>query len=362
VARILLPVLALAAAAFAQSPASVLVVVNRNSPVSRRIADYYAFRRSIPRGNVCKIDAPDRETISRAVYDRTVAAPIAACLKSRRLVETVLYIATTLGVPLRIENTSGQGADRDEAAVDSELAALYADLHGARHGLNGPMRNPFFGRVDQRFRHPEVPIYLVCRLAAYDFDGVKGMIDRSLEAMNRGRVVLDMKSNTDAEGDNWLRQAAARLPEGRVVLDDSTRVIEGERDVIGYAGWGSNDPNRKQRFLRFQWLPGAIATEYVSSDGRTLARPPDDWNTTTCKDPAHFFAGSPQSLSADYLLEGAAGVSGHVAEPYLAFTPRPNILFPAYLGGRTLAESFYLAIPAVSWQNIVLGDPLCRLR
>src|SRR5204863_243570 len=38
---------------------------------------------------------------------------------------------------------------------------------------------------------------------------------------------------------------------------------------------------------------------------------------------------------------------------------RPQILFPAYLSGFNLAESFYLAMPFLSWQDIVVGDPLC---
>ena len=49
----------------------------------------------------------------------------------------------------------------------------------------------------------------------------------------------------------------------------------GEKQVIAYASWGSNDPNRKQRHLGFEWLPGAIATEYVSTNGRTFAKPPE---------------------------------------------------------------------------------------
>ncbi len=358
----LLPAFALAAAAaFAQSPDTVLVVFNRAAPVSRRIAEYYVARRHIPAANVCPIDAPPQETIYREAYDRTIAAPVAQCLKSRGLIEKVLYIATALGVPLRIDGPGGLTTDR--ASVDSELAALYIDLHGtAGHPQEGPLRNPFFDRTQQPFRHPGVPIYLVCRLAAYDVEGVKALIDRSLAARNRGRVILDMQSNSDQPGDNWLRRAAALLPKDRVLLDQTERVIEGEKDVIGYAGWGSNDSHRKRRFLKFQWLPGALATEYVSTDGRTFQRPPENWNLTSWTDRAHWFAGSPQSLAADFLVEGATGASGHVFEPYLAMTPRPDLLFPAYLAGRNLAESFYLSLPAISWQNIVIGDPLCRLK
>jgi uncharacterized protein (TIGR03790 family) len=111
----------------------------------------------------------------------------------------------------------------------------------------------------------------------------------------------------------------------------------------------------------FAFLPGALVTEFVSTDGRTFEEPPAGWNITSWADKGGYFAGSPQSLSADFIRQGATGVSGHVYEPYLTFTVRPDLLFPAYLGGRTLAESYWAAIPALSWMNVVVGDPLCRL-
>jgi uncharacterized protein (TIGR03790 family) len=146
-----------------------------------------------------------------------------------------------------------------------------------------------------------------------------------------------------------------------VTLDETENVLYDQRDVIGYAAWGSNDPNRKNRFVRFHWLPGAIATEYVSTNGRTFQRPPDTWNISTWKDTLRYFAGAPQTLTADYIHEGATGCSGHVAEPYLIATPRPDLVLPAYYSGRNLAESYYLGIRGLSWQNIVVGDPLCQL-
>ena len=102
-------------------------------------------------------------------------------------------------------------------------------------------------------------------------------------------------------------------------------------------------------------------TEYVSTNGRTFERPPEDWNISNWQSRELWFHGSPQTLTADYILEGATGASGHVHEPYLAMTPRPDLLLPAYYQGRNLAESYYLAIPRLSWQNIVVGDPLCSL-
>jgi len=357
--RALLPLLA-AGVALAQGPENVLIVVNRASPVSVRIGEYYRARRGIPQANVCIIDARADETTTRREYNETIDAPVAACLKSRRLEEKILYIATTLGVPLRIDG--GGGRDGDQAAVDSELALLYEDLHGVRHEVRGALSNPFFGMRDAPFGHPRFPMYLVCRLAEYDFEEVKGMIDRALVARNRGRVVIDLNADDNDPGNEWLRNTALLLPKERVVFDHTKEVLYGQRGVIGYAAWGSNDSNRKRRFLGFEWLPGAIVTEFVSTDGRTFVRPPDSWNFTSWKDRAHWFADSPQGLSADYIHEGATGASGHVAEPFLRLTPRPDFLLPAYLSGRTLAESYYLAIPALSWQNIVIGDPLCRLK
>jgi uncharacterized protein (TIGR03790 family) len=349
-----------AACCFGQTAENVLVVVNQSSNVSRRIGEYYIHKRQVPLANLCRIKTTAAEEIPRAVYENEIERPIARFLRSHRLEEKILYIATSLGVPLKIRG-EGEGMGTESAAIDSELTLLYGKLHGAKFRTAGLVPNPFFRQMQARFEHPRFPIYLVTRLAAYDFAEVQAMIDRSLAARNGGKFVFDLKAGGGDGANEWLREAAHALPEDRVVLDETATVLYNQRDVIGYAGWGSNDRDRKQRMLGFSWLPGAIATEFVSSDGRTFARPPDSWNITTFEDKAHFFGGSPQTLSADYIHEGASGCSGHVYEPYLAATPHPQYLFPAYFSGRNLAESYYLSIPGLSWQNIVVGDPLCRI-
>lgn len=339
-----------------------MVVVNSNSPLSRKIAEYYVRKRGIPTRNLCLIQTTTDELIPRQVYEREIAGPIAGCLKNKGLTEQIEYLVTTLGVPLGIRGT--EGLDGDESSVDSELTLLYSVLHGTKYKVNGPVPNPFFGAREATFHRPAHPIYLVTRLAAYSLEDVQGMIDRSLAAVNRGVVVLDLSSEEGKPGNDWLRTAAILLPEDRVVFDESPQVLIGQKNVIGYASWGSNDRNRKTRTTRFQWLPGAIMTEYVSTNGRTFERPPETWGLSSWKpaDQPKWFKGSPQTLIGDYLAEGVTGAAAHVFEPYLQFTPRPDHLFPAYLSGRTLGESFYLAIPALSWKNIVLGDPLCQLR
>jgi tetratricopeptide (TPR) repeat protein len=56
---------------------------------------------------------------------------------------------------------------------------------------------------------------------------------------------------------------------------------------------------------------------------------------------------------------GVTGVAGFVSDLYLENVVRPEILFPAYLAGHNLIESYYLALPDLSWHAVIIGDPLC---
>jgi uncharacterized protein (TIGR03790 family) len=360
VGLVLLLVFTLVSNARAQTGENVLLVANRNHPVSLQIAEYYRPRRSVPVRNVCYLAATSGEEIDWKTYENEIERPIADCLKNAGLQEKVLYIVTTLGIPLKIDG-AGRQFETQRASVDSELTLLYGKLQGKSFQREGALRNPFFMEREAPFRHPQYPIYLVARLAAYDLAAVKAMIDRSLAARNRGRFLLDLKSRDHDEGNDWLRGASRALPPDRTLLDESRNVLYDQRNVIGYASWGSNDPNRSRRHLGFQWLPGAIAVEFVSTNGRTFKPPPKDWKYTTWLDRLNFFAGSPQGLSGDLLQEGATGTSGNVYEPYLVASARPDYLFPAYYQGRNLIESFYLSLMHLSWQSVVLGDPLCSL-
>ncbi len=352
--------LAGAVAVPAQTASQVVVVVNDASALSRTVGEYYARARSIPSGQVCRIRTREVEEISREDYDKEVESAIARWLVRQGMVDQALVLVTTAGVPLKIRGGGGMSASA--ASVDSELAALYGKLKGRPAPLPGPLANPYYASRREAFTHPSFPIYMVSRLAGYEFEDIRAMVDRSLKAENRGLVVLDMKEGGYGEGEDWLRRAALKLPKERVVLEESGTVVSGIRGVIGYAAWGSNDKNRKTRVVDLGWLAGGVATEYVSTNGRTFVEPPASWNIGRWGLTAGYWAGSPQSLTADWIRAGATAATGHVYEPYLSFTPRPEELFLAYVvEGRTLAESYFRAAPAVSWMNILIGDPLCRL-
>ena len=354
--------LALAAAIplAAQSADNVLLVVNQRDASSRQIADYYRQRRSVPAGNVCTIATTSNEEIQWPTYQQEIERPIGECLKKNGLAEKILYIVTTLGVPLKIDG-NGNAQLTERASVDSELTLLYGKLKGMHYPRPGMLPNPYFMKRDELFSHPRFPIYLVTRLAAWDITDVRAMIDRSLQAKNVGHFVVDLGDHNEGGGNEWLKTAAILLPAERTVIDETRKVLYFQPDVIGYASWGSNDGNRKIRILGFRWLPGAVATEFVSTNGRTFKRPPDNWTYTTWGDKAHQWEGSPQGLTGDLIHEGVTGASGNVYEPYLVGCVRPDYLLPAYYQGHNLAESFYVAMPFLSWQGIVVGDPLCSL-
>ena len=350
--------------AHAQGPENVLLVVNKDSKVSRAVGQYYQQRRNIPASQVCTIRTLDQDEIDRVTFEDEIRKPILKCLTKGALQDRVLYIVLTKGVPLKIKRAE----DNDHASVDSELTLAYQDLLGLPRRFKGGSPNPYFNlssRGDfQRFSHRAFQMYLVTRLDGYDLEDVRALIDRGLSPSRQGRFVLDLSDDNNKTGNNWLREAADRLkavgiPESHIRLETTTAFLTGEKEVLGYASWGSNDWFNRSRVLNNTWANGALMVEFVSTDARTFERPPKKWTIGRWDDPpGTFFDGSPQSLIADYIHEGVTGVAGNVYEPYLNACARPQVLFPAYVSGLNLAESFYAALPLLSWQTVVIGDPL----
>jgi uncharacterized protein (TIGR03790 family) len=358
--------LLVAGSAHAQTADNVLLLVNENSPASLDIGNYYAQKRSIPPSNIVRLKAATTDTTERLEYLRTIEAPLAAFLASRRLQDQILYIVLTKGFPLRIAGTG----DRDGtlASVDSELTLLYRKMVGETVPQLGRVDNPYFlgGRPmaeAKPFVRTGWDIYLVTRLDGFTVSDVHGLIDRALAPSREGIVVLDDKATyLDRGGDRWLSEATERLRRGSHedrVLHETTRTVAATtQPVLGYYSWGSNDPANQQRHFGMNFVAGAIGGMFVSTDGRTFNEPPADWRPSEPTG-GRLFNGSFQSLAGDLIRDGITGVAAHVAEPLLDATIRPQILFPAYFAAMNLAESFYLAMPFLSWRTVIVGDPLC---
>jgi uncharacterized protein (TIGR03790 family) len=349
----------------AQTAENVAVVVNEASADSQRIAEHYRIARGVPAVNVFRINTTTEESIERDAYVRTIEQPLATAIRRANLQDRILYLVLTKGVPLRITGTTGLKGT--SGSVDSELTLLYRRMAGQPVSNAGSVDNPYYlggKEISEaiRFSHNEYDIFLVTRLDAYTADDVIALIDRAQRAQREGRVVLDQRGAVGGPGDDWMQRAAERLAkqgqEERVLLESTSRPARGIETVLGYYAWGSADPENRVRKVRMSFMPGSLAANLASFDARTFKPPPDEWTPSGSGEKATWFEGAGDTLIGDLIRDGVTGVSGQVGEAYVLGAVRPEILFPAYLAGFNLAEAYYLASPTLSWQQVVVGDPL----
>jgi len=381
----LLLILVATACARSRHP-EVLVIVNGESPVSRAIGDYYLRARGLSDSQLVRLSVPladpqlgssDHETISRADFDRLVRDPIVRFLDEHALRVRTLILVTTKGIPLAIEAEPAPFESwlRDSrlASVDAELALLDDPLSGSA-GVVGSL-NPYYDAnmsfAEFRRTHPDAPLrYLVARLTGYQREidpktgvpmDVKRLIDSAQAAASpKGLWLIDedpsLPPGMDAGNRILLAPAvgALRALGLSVSSDRSPRFVADAPELAGYASWGSNDRDapapaaygeRDGRRHPGRFAPRAMALDFVSSNARSFTYPPRYG----------------QSLVADLLAAGAAGVPGHVAEPTLPAVARPHILLARYARGVPAVEAYFRSIPYLGWMNVYVGDPLMQL-
>lgn len=384
--------------AMALQPAEVLLIANSHLPESIKLARYYQQQRKIPAENLLLVRMTTSEDCSRADYQRQLVEPLRKLLTART--GQIKCLLLFYGLPLRVappelsaaewqalealkfqkkevawQSKNRPGEDLAEltaaakrlqqeidkfrrteqgAAVDSELALLLNDNYPLQRWLP----NPYF--VGFRNKKAELPfskeqVLLVARLDASTPAIVRRMIDDGLQAEQRGlrgrayfdaRWPLPKKQNLKGYAlyDASIHQAAkvteqtSRLP---VTLDQQERLFQaGEAPQPAlYCGWYS----LAKYVDAFDWQPGAVAYHIASSECTTLKKADSQvW----CK---------------RLLEDGVAATIGPVAEPYIQGFLLPEIFFSFLLDGYyTLAESYFLSLPFLSWQMILVGDPLYR--
>jgi uncharacterized protein (TIGR03790 family) len=116
-------------AAFALEPSEVAILVNRNSPESVKLGEYYAAKRGVPRAQILALDLPLGEDMFRAGYTDSVVPAVRKWLADSNLRDRVRCLVTTYGVPLRIGRrlpTEAQKASLTDAenALTEALAAM----------------------------------------------------------------------------------------------------------------------------------------------------------------------------------------------------------------------------------------------
>lgn len=95
-----------------------LLIVNRNMPESRELAELYAATRGVPDGRILELDLPQGESMGERAYRQKVVPAVRGFLREHELETQVTCIVTFYGVPLRI------GSRQLDQAQQTEFAAL----------------------------------------------------------------------------------------------------------------------------------------------------------------------------------------------------------------------------------------------
>lgn len=340
-----------------------LVVFNKTMPESVELARYYARARGIPPERVAGLACSISETIKREEFNETLVKPLLALMKKNKWWEIgeaggeplvtssrIRILALIYGVPVKVERSNDPGKnplEANEASVDAELTLLpnFTALEP------GAIKSPYYGE-DMRFNQiPGLRMMLTARLDGPSAATVRRMIDDGLKAEKTGlygRAYVDLWGKTDSYqiGDDWLNDAARLCTEQGITTVVETSPNNFARyypmtDAILYYGWYTQDVNGPFENPAFRFKPGAIACHLHSFSAAELRQQTKHW-------------------TGPLLERGAAAAIGNVWEPYLHLTTHLQIFNDRLLKGYTLAEAHWMATPAVSWMNIIAGDPLYR--
>jgi uncharacterized protein (TIGR03790 family) len=404
----------------AQPNREVLVIYNSSIPESADLADYYmsaATGRGIDVGYKLGLPLADSASFTPDI-DRTPAAgvdfeediltPIRGFLDdpaNAGVVENARYLLLMKGVPHQIrgvEDFSGTLTNTTCSAVDSELCLLHsygqwpiggyvwnADTYeNFVEGDAGSFmwaRNASFSPGQFKTRDIDGGThdldYLVGRIDAYTYAEAKQIIDRALAADTGDErwVILDSiesRRTLDTMVDPvWpYTQDAAALSglelleaAGVDVFADVTAATIDAGDagllpasftnaVIGYAGWGVNHggegwPSGAEYILTdldWNYLPGACWVSYESFNGTAFSEPVNRRG---------------QGQIADFLRMGGTCAIGNVYEPYTIGVGDERWVLDRYVNhGDRWIEAAYKGLRLLSWQEVVVGDPLCRVK
>ncbi|WP_343226030.1 TIGR03790 family protein [Luteolibacter marinus] len=350
-------------------PSTVAVVYNSAAAGSEELARFYAKARQIPADNLVGLELPDSEEISRDDFEKKLRDPLIREYDRRNwwqrgrdaqgnLVPTrarIRILVCVRGVPSRILGTGppkplvpGEQpfVKTTQSAVDSDLALLGVD--GVP--VAGPANNPYF-KAEKSFAEAGIPMTLVGRIDGPTHEICERMVQDAIETEKTGlwgMSVIDIARMfpQNQEGDPALENIVKAHREAGipVMVDrfpDTLPTNFPLHDVAVYFGWYNWNINGPFTNPGFQFKRGAVAVHLHSFSAGQLRDPSKNW-------------------SAPLIAKGAAATLGNVYEPYLPFTHHFDIFEARLMAGYTLVEAAYMALPVLSWQNVVLGDPLYR--
>jgi len=225
-------------ASAALRPDQILLITNKNSADSGKLATQYAQARGVPTENVVALDVPDAEEIAFDDYERNVFLPLRQFLAGHHLDGKIHCLLTFYGVPFRIANRINTTADKAELA--DILALQQATTNQASTALASLEK--FSQSFDKTF-HPETGTE------------VQVLRHRADAAMAVAAKIIG--GFTDAE---------QRQQQGDKLLEFLGK-LEGESQVIAHTKPPSQDGNDPPTQ---QWLAHAQTIAAAAENARQL--------------------------------------------------------------------------------------------
>jgi uncharacterized protein (TIGR03790 family) len=354
-------------------PPLTVVVYNKNVSASVDLARFYAQQRGIPKDHLVGLACAPDEEIPRDEYDNNIATPLRNIFAAKHwwtvrengdqksvTATAIRFVAVIKGVPLKIKATAperpnpgdqtqaGPVGGRNEASVDSELSVL----GNFSPQISGAVSNTYFQSYRPIADFPNAALLLVCRLDAPDAESVRRMITSAISAEKNGlwgRAYVDAAHNPPGglqEGDNWMEAIHQEMHKVGipVVYENSPEIFPDTypmSECALYYGWYTGGIAGPFTRRDFRFPIGAIAVHIHSYSANTLRDPNANW-------------------VGPLIARGATASLGNVYEPYLHLTTHLDIFNDRLLHGFTFAESAYMGTPALSWMNVMVGDPLYR--
>jgi len=265
------------------------VLINNLSEESRTIGWAFVAARNISLDRVFIFNqsgTPTGETINRNQFSTYFALPFLEMLQNRSSSNSINYLVTTKGIPLRVSGGN------DKASFDQELALLggaYNSSIGGNYWFNHDY-GPLAGKPMESFTRSKYGFFLVTRLTGYTVETAVELIERANNSLGqRGTFVLDLATNRNSSGykfwndDLYTANATLNGSMGLPVeFDEETEFMTNISNVMGYASWGSNDGNWNRNYLPnggFDTLDAAwqSGSRFWNFTGPTVA-PADGFN------------------------------------------------------------------------------------
>ncbi len=328
----------------------VVVIVNHNSPASVTIGYYFQQARNIPLSHIINVSASTNELIDSFEFEQ-IRAQIESQLATIQLTDTINYLVTTKGIPLKIESTCAISSNGSCASFDSELALILGANSGSIGGSSS-IPNPFYGAT-QPFSRADFGIYLVTRLDGYTVQDVQNLIDRTGPETSidiaTANAIVDLNFTTGGDSsymmDFHLQPTYDFFDNNawNVQLHPNVNPLLNQTDVAAYVFEGMSVLSNLS--LNYSWTEGSIATMSTGKSAFTF-----DLATNSSND----------LLLADLISEGCTGAYGHIDNIFFGQMLNSGTFVNRYFGPQdnyNFAESCYMSEGYLSWQGVAIGDP-----